>query len=42
MILQLAALLQDTGYTKKRDGHEEKSVKIATSFFRSTTGRKAY
>lgn len=32
MILQLAALIQDTGYTKKRDSHEEESVKIATSF----------
>lgn len=31
-VLQLAALLHDTGYTKKRDGHEEESVKIATTF----------
>jgi len=31
-ILQLAALLHDTGYTKTRDGHEEESVKIATTF----------
>ncbi|MBJ7882163.1 Pycsar system effector family protein [Gelidibacter salicanalis] len=31
-ILQLAALLHDTGYTKLRDGHEEESVKIATAF----------
>lgn len=31
-IVQLAALLHDTGYTKKRDGHEEESVKIATKF----------
>ena len=31
-ILQLAALLHDTGYTKVRDGHEEESVKIATKF----------
>ena len=31
-ILQLAALLHDTGYTKVREGHEEESVKIATKF----------
>lgn len=31
-VLQLAALLHDTGYTKMRDGHEEESVKIATTF----------
>jgi len=31
-ILQLAALLHDTGYTKIRDGHEEESVRIATTF----------
>lgn len=31
-ILQLAALLHDTGYTKIRDGHEEEGVKIATKF----------
>ncbi|WP_418510994.1 Pycsar system effector family protein [Corallibacter sp.] len=31
-ILQLAAILHDTGYTKTRDGHEEESVKIATKF----------
>jgi len=31
-IVQLAALLHDTGYTKLRDGHEEESVKIATKF----------
>ncbi|WP_299396598.1 Pycsar system effector family protein [uncultured Gelidibacter sp.] len=31
-ILQLAALLHDTGYTKTREGHEEESVKIATEF----------
>lgn len=34
-ILQLAALLHDTGYTKKREGHEEESVKIATNFLES-------
>ncbi len=33
-ILELAALLHDTGYTKKRDGHEEESVKIATTFLK--------
>lgn len=31
-IVQLAALLHDTGYIKTRDGHEEESVKIATTF----------
>ncbi|TXE09730.1 HD domain-containing protein [Seonamhaeicola algicola] len=31
-ILELAALLHDTGYTKTRDDHEEESVKIATKF----------
>jgi HD superfamily phosphodiesterase len=31
-VLQLAALLHDTGYTKTRDGHEEESVIIATTF----------
>lgn len=33
-ILQLAAILHDTGYTKVRDGHEEESVKIATKFLK--------
>ncbi|MGJ8590995.1 MAG: Pycsar system effector family protein [Aquaticitalea sp.] len=33
-IVQLAALLHDTGYTKLRDGHEEESVKIATEFLK--------
>ncbi len=33
-ILQLAALLHDTGYTIKREGHEEESVKIAEAFLR--------
>jgi len=32
VVLRLAALLHDTGYTVKRDGHEEESVKIATQF----------
>ncbi|MEO6348066.1 MAG: Pycsar system effector family protein [Aquaticitalea sp.] len=33
-IVQVAALLHDTGYTKLRDGHEEESVKIATKFLK--------
>lgn len=33
-ILKLAALLHDTGYTKTREGHEEESVKIATTFLK--------
>lgn len=32
IILQLAALLHDTGYTKTRENHEEESAKIATNF----------
>jgi predicted metal-dependent HD superfamily phosphohydrolase len=32
--LELAVLFHDTGYTKTRDGHEEESVKIATSFLK--------
>jgi putative nucleotidyltransferase with HDIG domain len=34
-ILRLAALLHDTGYIEKREGHEEESVKIATKFLES-------
>lgn len=34
-IMQLAALLHDTGYTKTVEGHEEESVKIATDFLQS-------
>ncbi len=34
-ILRLSALLHDTGYTVKRDGHEEESVKIAREFLQS-------
>jgi putative nucleotidyltransferase with HDIG domain len=34
-ILRLAALLHDTGYTVKRDGHEEESAKIAREFLES-------
>ena len=33
-ILELAVLFHDTGYTKKREGHEEESVKIATAFLK--------
>jgi HD superfamily phosphodiesterase len=33
-ILQLSALLHDTGYIKTRDGHEEESVKIAEAFLK--------
>lgn len=31
-IIRLSALLHDVGYTVKRDGHEEESVKIAEKF----------
>ncbi|SEA35725.1 Pycsar system effector family protein [Bizionia paragorgiae] len=34
-VLMLAALLHDTGYTKRREGHEEESVKIATAYLKS-------
>lgn len=34
LILKLAALLHDTGYIEKREGHEEESVKIATQFLK--------
>lgn len=33
-IVQLAALLHDTGYTKLREGHEDESVKIGTKFLK--------
>ncbi|WP_430466848.1 Pycsar system effector family protein [Winogradskyella ouciana] len=33
-ILEIAALLHDTGYTKSADEHEEKSVEIATKFLK--------
>lgn len=33
-ILELAALLHDTGYTKTNEGHEEESVKITTAFLK--------
>jgi len=34
-ILRLSALLHDTGYIVKREGHEEESVKIAKEFLKS-------
>ncbi|WP_455169492.1 Pycsar system effector family protein [Aegicerativicinus sediminis] len=34
-IIQLAALLHDTGYTVTVKGHEEESVKLATEFLKS-------
>lgn len=34
IILQLAALLHDTGYIKVRDNHEEESARIATDFLK--------
>lgn len=33
-ILELSALLHDTGYTKTIDGHEAESIKIATKFLK--------
>lgn len=33
-ILELAVLFHDTGYTKLREGHEEESVKIASTFLK--------
>lgn len=39
-VLELAALLHDTGYTKTRDGHEEESVKIATEFLKEQNADK--
>ena len=39
-ILELAALLHDTGYIKKREGHEEESVKIATVFLEANNTDK--
>jgi len=40
-VLELAALLHDTGYIKKREGHEEESVKIATTFLEENKADKA-
>ncbi|OAB77392.1 Pycsar system effector family protein [Cochleicola gelatinilyticus] len=39
-ILQLAALLHDTGYIVKREGHEEESAKIAREFLSSKNVEK--
>jgi predicted metal-dependent HD superfamily phosphohydrolase len=39
-ILRLSALLHDTGYINTRDGHEEKSVIIATEFLSSENVEK--
>lgn len=39
-ILQLAALLHDTGYIETREGHEEVSAKIATEFLESKNVEK--
>ncbi|MBT8376725.1 MAG: HD domain-containing protein, partial [Bacteroidia bacterium] len=33
-VLELAALLHDTGYINTIEGHEEESVKIATKFLK--------
>ncbi|WP_142785140.1 Pycsar system effector family protein [Changchengzhania lutea] len=41
LVLQLAALLHDTGYTKVRDGHEEESVKIADDFLKENKVEEA-
>lgn len=35
LVLRLAALLHDTGYTIQREGHEEESVRIAREFLNS-------
>lgn len=40
-ILELTALLHDTGYIKTREGHEEESVKIATEFLQNNNANKA-
>lgn len=39
-ILRLAALLHDTGYIHKRDGHEEESVRIANEFLEENNVEK--
>lgn len=39
-VLELTALLHDTGYTKTRDGHEEESVKIAAKFLKDNGADK--
>ena len=40
LILELSALLHDTGYTKGREDHEERSVEIATSFLKNQNVEK--
>jgi predicted metal-dependent HD superfamily phosphohydrolase len=40
-VLELAALLHDTGYTKKREGHEKESVNIATKFLKEQGAKDA-
>ncbi|WP_040280266.1 Pycsar system effector family protein [Psychroserpens damuponensis] len=40
-ILEIAALLHDTGYTQGADDHEEKSVKIATKFLTEQNADKS-
>ncbi|MCF7561250.1 DUF5706 domain-containing protein [Sabulilitoribacter multivorans] len=39
-VLELTALLHDTGYIKTREGHEEESVKIATAFLKDNDADK--
>ena len=39
-VLELAALLHDTGYIKTREDHEEESVKIATAFLKDNGADK--
>ena len=39
-VLRLAALLHDTGYIMKREGHEEESVKIAEKFLKEQEADK--
>ncbi|MAP80950.1 MAG: phosphohydrolase [Aequorivita sp.] len=39
-VLRLAALLHDTGYIIKREGHEEESVKIAEKFLKEQEADK--
>src|SRR5690606_24608213 len=34
LVLRLASLLHDTGYTKTTEGHEKESVKIASQFLK--------
>ncbi len=41
-ILELSALLHDTGYTKTKEGHEEASVVIATEFLKTQNANEAF